>query len=456
MNEQTNRPAKQTERANNEQPANDYSAVSSPDTSGPSSAANATHEQPKTRVILTLSLIPLIMVLGNSMIVPVLPQAKKALDISQFQVSLLITLFSVPAGIAIIFAGILADRIGRKKVIIPGLFLYGLGGIIAGLAAAVGDGSYALLLGGRIVQGIGAAGTAPIAMTLVGDLYDRKQRSKALGIIEASNGVGKVLSPILGSLLALITWYALFFAFPLLCLPAILFVWWFIREPTAGQKPPPLNQYKERIVNIWKSEGKWLTAAFLAGAVTLFLLFGVLFYLSDILEKTYKIDGIKKGLVLAIPLLAMSGTSYWCGSFIQKHIRFVKPFVVFGLALLTIVMGLVPFIKQNVLLIALLVVGGIGSGLVLPCLNTLITSSVRLAERGIITSLYNSVRFFGVALGPPVFGAFMDAKTALFLTLSGVSAISCVSALAFIKRPHRLKSNNGHERTFTRPHVQHP
>ena len=45
------------------------------------------------------------MVLGNSMLIPVLPKMKSTLDITQFQVSLVITLFSVPAGLAIPFAG---------------------------------------------------------------------------------------------------------------------------------------------------------------------------------------------------------------------------------------------------------------------------------------------------------------------------------------------------------------
>ena len=420
-----------------------------------------TAEQPRASVILTLSLIPLIMVLGNSMLVPVLPDAKAALDLSQFQVSLLITLFSIPAGIVIPLAGILSDRIGRKKVIIPSLLLYGAGGVIAGLASWIGDGSYALLLTGRIVQGIGAAGTAPIAMALVGDLYNRQSRSKALGIIEAANGMGKVLSPILGSIIAVITWFALFFAFPILCVPAAILVWWLIKEPGKQKEPPPLKQYKDHLVKTWKNQGKWLLAAFLAGAVTLFVLFGVLFYLSDILEKTYHIEGVKKGLVLAIPLLALSSTSYWCGGFIQSRIKYMKPFIVSGLGVLAVVIGIVPFLNNNIILISLLVIGGIGSGLVLPCLNTMITSAVGKEERGIVTSFYNSVRFIGVALGPPVFGALMDAKTALFLSVSGLAAISCILALFFIKRPQRLKSKKGHERTFVhkkklRPRIQSP
>ena len=88
--------------------------------------------------------------------------------------------------------------------------VYGAGGIVAGVAVLLLKEPYWLLITGRIIQGIGAAGTAPIAMALVSDLYKKEERSQALGVIESSNAFGKVISPILGSLLALITWYTLF------------------------------------------------------------------------------------------------------------------------------------------------------------------------------------------------------------------------------------------------------
>ena len=58
-----------------------------------------------------------------------------------------------------------------------------------------------MILIGRAIQGIGAAGAMPVVIPCVGDLYkDEKQVSTGLGIIETSNTFGKVLSPILGLL----------------------------------------------------------------------------------------------------------------------------------------------------------------------------------------------------------------------------------------------------------------
>src|SRR5699024_3439068 len=178
--------------------------------------------------------------------------------------------------------------------------------------------SYVWILIGRTLQGVGAAGTAPIAMALTGDLFKGGEQSRVLGIFEASNGLGKVLSPILGSLLGLMVWYAVFFAFPAVCLIAILLVGIFVKEKRNLQAPPPFNKYVHGLLDVFKYEGRWLLTTYLAGGTCLFTLFGILFFLSDVLEQTYNIDGVIKGFILAIPLLIMVTTSYITGSKIGK------------------------------------------------------------------------------------------------------------------------------------------
>lgn len=412
-------------------------------------SANAS-AAPSWSILVTLSSIPLIMVLGNSMLIPVLPTAGKVLHVNAFQVSLLITLFSIPAALAIPFAGVLSDRVGRKKVIIFSLILYGVGGLLAGFSAVYSGGSYGFLLASRIVQGLGAAGTAPIAMVLVSDLFTKGHRSKALGIIEASNAFGKVLSPILGSLIAIITWYAMFFAFPLLCIPSALALWKLVKEPTKKEKPQPLAQYMEHIKKIFKRHGKWMSAAFLAGALTMFTMFGILFYLSDFLEKVYHIDGVKKGFYLAIPLLALCATAYFTGSQVKENAHQMKKFIITGLLLSAAAIFTVPWIKNAPLLITASSFMGIGNGLVLPCLNTLITSAVGIQERGIITSLYGSVRFFGVAVGPPVFGALENRPFLLFNGLSVTLFLGTWLCIAAIHPPQRIKGKDGRSRLIMR------
>lgn len=347
------------------------------------------------------------------MLIPFLPQMKKALQISQLEVGLVITLFSISAGLTIPFAGLLSDRVNRKLIIASSLIIYAIGGLIAGIATIILKAeAYYVIMAGRILQGIGAAGTAPIAMALAGDIFTSNERSKILGMLESSNGMGKVISPILGSLVGLIVWWAVFFLFPILCIPIALGIWFFVKESQTDKKTQSLKEYAHDLKTIFKNKGVLLISAFLAGATVLFVLFGVLFYLSDHLETKYKIEGVLKGAIIAIPVLAMAVTSYATGYLVQNRKGMLKACIIFGLGILSISMAVVPFFQKNIyILISALVFVGVGTGLVLPCLTTSITSSCNTDERGMITALYGGVRFFGVAGGPPIFGYLMERST---------------------------------------------
>ena len=84
---------------------------------------------------IAIATVPLVLVLGNSMLVPILPDMITELGISKFQSSLVITLFSITAGLVIPVSGYLSDRFSRKAVMIPSLIVYGAAGLIAGFGA---------------------------------------------------------------------------------------------------------------------------------------------------------------------------------------------------------------------------------------------------------------------------------------------------------------------------------
>ncbi|HLR51611.1 MAG TPA: MFS transporter, partial [Candidatus Avamphibacillus sp.] len=74
--------------------------------------------------------------------------------------------------------------------------------------------------------------------------------------------------------------------------------------------------------------------------------------------------------------------------------------------------------------LAILSISSIGAGLTLPCVNSLITGSVGKERRGFVTSLYGSVRFIGVAIGPPVFARLMDwSNKGMFLSIAALTLI---------------------------------
>lgn len=384
--------------------------------------------------------VPFVMVLGNSMLIPVFPAMKRAMDITQFQVGLIITFFSLPAGILIPFAGFLSDRYGRKIIIVPALFLYGLGGLISGFAALMLESPYTILLVGRVVQGIGAGGTYQLAMALTGDIFQSKERTKALGLLEASNGLGKVVSPIIGALMAMIIWYAPFFLYSVLAFPIALGVWFVVKESKGNTSTESIKAYLKKLWQIFKTKGKLLLSTYLVGMVALFTLFGIMSLVSDMLESTYHIYGIKKGLVLAIPTAAMALTSYVSGLVLSKKVDLCKTAILIGTIGATITIPLIGIFTNIYLFMLMLFLLGITIGIVLPPVNAIITGATKSDKRGAVTCMYGTVRFFGVAAGPPLFSlAFAYGKWVMLIGAAIVTAIAAVIAMIFITNPPKTE-----------------
>jgi MFS transporter, ACDE family, multidrug resistance protein len=90
----------------------------------------------------------LMAMLGTSSVTPAFPQIQGEFGISSAQVRLLITVFTLPGILLTPVAGVLSDRYGRRKVLVPSLYLFGVAGVACALAMDFG-----LLLVLRILRG---------------------------------------------------------------------------------------------------------------------------------------------------------------------------------------------------------------------------------------------------------------------------------------------------------------
>lgn len=385
-----------------------------------------------------LSSVPLVMTLGNSMLIPVLPLIEKEVGITDFQVSLVITVYSVVAIILIPIAGYLSDKWGRKNVIIPSLVIAAIGGAMTGWVSWKLESPYTWILIGRIIQGIGSAGAMPVVIPCVGDMFkDEKEVSYGLGLIETSNTLGKVLSPILGSFLASFIWFLPFWFIPILCIISIILILFLVKPPKQQQEAPPLHIFLKNVKSILSEKGRWLFPIFIIGGIIMFILFGILFYLSSILEERYHLDGIWKGFVIAIPLASLSLTSYITGKKVGDAKIVMKWCICIGLFLLGVTLVPPIFFKNIYIIIISLVIGGIGIGAALPSLDALVTEGIEKEQRGSITSLYSSMRFVGVAAGPPLFALLMKGPDNYIFYLSIFFALlGSILAFIFIKPEH--------------------
>jgi len=112
----------------------------------------------------------------------------------------------------------LSDRFGRRAIYTADIALFAVGSLV--VAGSHGTGLFAVLLAGRIIQGLGAGGVFPVASAVIGDTFPAEQRGQALGLIGAVFGIAFVIGPILGGVLLTFGWQWLF----LINLPVALVV----------------------------------------------------------------------------------------------------------------------------------------------------------------------------------------------------------------------------------------
>lgn len=139
------------------------------------------------------------------------PQMALALDGSQADVLWIINIYAITLAALLLPLGAVGDRWGRKPVLVVGLLLFGVANIASGLA-----GSVPVMLGARLLAGIGAAMIMPVTLSVITSAFPADERSKAVGIWTGVAGGGGILGMFLSSLLVDVLDWRWLFVLPVL------------------------------------------------------------------------------------------------------------------------------------------------------------------------------------------------------------------------------------------------
>jgi EmrB/QacA subfamily drug resistance transporter len=130
------------------------------------------------------------------------PASKGGIGASQSELEWAINSYTlVFAGLLFTF-GVLGDRIGRKRVLIGGLVLFGLGSLLSAYATSPDT-----LIAARAVMGLGGAAVMPQTLSIIANVFEPGERARAIGIWSSAVGVGVAIGPVLGGLLLAHFWW---------------------------------------------------------------------------------------------------------------------------------------------------------------------------------------------------------------------------------------------------------
>jgi MFS family permease len=194
-----------------------------------------------SRHLQLICAVSLTTIVGQSVISPALPTIRHALGVPPEQIGLVITAFTLPGIFFVPITSVLADRYGRRRIMVPLLFLYGIAGAASGLAP-----DFETLLALRFLSGIAAGSLGSLSIVLVVDYFSDRQRARVFGIRMAVGQVGNATVPLVAGGLAVIGWQYPFLLYGL-AVPVGLYALHVMEKdrPEAGSK---LGAYLARTV----------------------------------------------------------------------------------------------------------------------------------------------------------------------------------------------------------------
>lgn len=161
----------------------------------------------RRRVLTCLSLSLLLSSLSTSIANVALPVLVQEFSASFQQVQWIVIAYLLSITTMIVGVGKLGDRMGRKRLLLTGLFLFTLASVLCGIAT-----SLSLLIAFRAMQGLGAATMMVLSLAFVREMVPKEKFGQTMGLLGTMSAIGTALGPSLGGfLISGMGWQAIFF-----------------------------------------------------------------------------------------------------------------------------------------------------------------------------------------------------------------------------------------------------
>ncbi len=183
--------------------------------------------------LLAVSLPMFMATLDNLVMTTALPVLRTELSATLEQLQWMVNAYTLAFATLMIAAATLGDRIGRRRVFVAGIALFGLASVGSAMATSAGA-----LIAFRALQGAGAAAILPLSLTLLATAVPTARRPMAIGIWGAVSGLGVALGPVIGgAVVDGISWEAIFWINVPVALLAVPLVRRFVPESTGRTQP---------------------------------------------------------------------------------------------------------------------------------------------------------------------------------------------------------------------------
>lgn len=435
-----------------------------------------TQGHPRRWIILgVICLAQLVVLLDNTVLTVAIPSLTRELDASTADIQWMINAYSLVQSGLLLTAGNAADRYGRKKMLLAGLVLFGVGSLVAGLADSAPQ-----LIAARAGMGIGGALLLTTTLAVAMQIFSTDEQPKAIGIWAAVNALGFAVGPLVGGVLLNHFWWGAIF---LVNLPVVVLGLFAVTvlvpesKNPRGDRPDLLGALLSTIgmtsivyaiisgpEHGWLSSQVLLTAAVgvvvmalfawwelripypmldmqffrnrrfvgaVAGAVLItFGMGGALFLLTQHLQFVLGYGALEAGLrtaplALTVVVLNFSGLSArW-----TKRLG-TPAAIALGMTMLSAGVASIALLASDGytgVLIGLLLIG-VGCAIANPAMAYAIMSSIPPEKAGVGAGINGTLAEFGNGLGVAVLGAVLNSRFAALIAVGTASFPAAIAA----------------------------
>ncbi|MFZ8931884.1 MAG: MFS transporter, partial [Pseudomonadales bacterium] len=358
---------------------------------------------------------------------PILAPVGREMGLTEFQITAIIGASSITVFLASPRWGRLSDRLGRKPVILIGLFGFAFGtflfnGVIyLGLSAALtGTVLFAALVASRMVHAAVMSATMPAANAFMADITSAANRTKGMGAAGAANNLGSMLGPAVAALAVFSLLMPLWVMAALAFLNG-LFIWRFLPEPPRHNAPRLGQKMRYRDPRIFP---------FIIVGVTMFSGMALVqqtmgFRFQDALN----LSATETAQAVGLGMMLSAGASLLAQGVVVQRLS-LPPFTLLRVAmpLLFIAFATMALTESQWVLTASMMVQGFGMGLAGPGFMAGASLAVSAEEQGAVAGVAGSCGPLGFAIGPMLGGALYQLQPTLpYAVAAGVYVVLFLS-----------------------------
>jgi MFS family permease len=378
-------------------------------------------------------------ILNNTLISPAIPDILDEFGTTKSRAGGLVAAGSVAGIVVAPLVGILADRYGRRVVLSSCLAIFGTFGGLAALSP-----SFEILIGARLLQGVGSAGLVNLAVVLIGDHWSGSERTRLVGRNAAVLTTGLAALPLLsGWVTEGFGWRVTFGIYTVALLIAA--VAWLVLDGWRPEHPPSVRDQIGGVGAVVRQPA--VIALLTAGFMVFVMIFGLFLTVFPVhLAEEFGMKAGARGVMIAIPAIGSTLMAFnlgrirsWIstkGVIVFSGIGFVVAFTTIGIA------GAVAVVVVGAILY------GASEGALIPSLQDEAMEASPDEHRGAVVAVWVSAARAGQTVGPLIAGvglAFWTTGT-VFVVGSSVAIVVVLLGLVGPLRSIPLKTRSGSER----------